>query len=147
MPAPQDKEYWQLLRASSHATLAKIWKAGRAGEELPPDDELLYRAMLEHEEWHALWDSLEYVAGKDLTIDGVSPVAHVSMHAVIETQYRNAAPPEVVETIDRLVRSGLDRHEAVHRVGRVMSRFLWDCLQNQRPFDLEGYRQALRKLG
>ena len=146
MADPHDKQYWQLLRTSSHASLARIWKAGQAGEDLPPEDELLYRIMLEHSEWHGIWDSLEYVAGKDIVIDGVSPILHVCMHSVVEMQYRQAMPPEVVEAIERLMRRGVSRHEAVHRVGELMGHHLWQCLRSQKPFDMEGYRRELREL-
>jgi len=141
-----DPQVVNLLKASSRLVLAKIWKAGQAGEELNAEEERYYRVMLEHEEYHDLWDSLEYVYDKDIMIDGVSPFLHITIHAVIEEQVAKGQPPEVVETLERLQRAGLDRHEAIHRIGRVFGRCLWSTLQAQKPFDATRYVSELREL-
>lgn len=55
---------------------------------------------------------------------------HLAIHAVVETQALEGTPTEIASTLDRLVREGLDRHEAVHAVGAVASEEVLACLSD-----------------
>lgn len=48
---------------------------------------------------------------------------HAVMHVVIENQIATGVAP-VVDTLSRLARDGLDRHEAIHAVGSVLAAHL-----------------------
>lgn len=141
-----DPEVFRLLRASSRLTLAKIWQAGKRGEELSGEEERYYRAMLEHEEYHDVWDALEFIYDKEIEIDGVNPALHVTFHVIIEGQIAEANPPEVIDALERLQRQGLSRHEAIHEIGAVFGKHLWEALKFKRPFNLAAYAQKLREL-
>lgn len=45
-----------------------------------------------------------------------------------------------------LMRPGLSRHEAIHRVGSVLAGEIYHILQGNRPFDESGYVRQLRQL-
>jgi len=49
---------------------------------------------------------------------------HATFHVVIETQLACADPPEVVQTMARLLSQGLDRHEALHAIGAELARMM-----------------------
>jgi hypothetical protein len=55
---------------------------------------------------------------------------HLAIHAVVETQAMEGTPIETASTLERLVREGLDRHEAVHAVGAVASEEVLACLSD-----------------
>jgi len=52
--------------------------------------------------------------------------AHAALHAIVETQIalRDATPAR--RTAQRLMDDGLDRHEAIHAIGAVLTKFIHD---------------------
>jgi hypothetical protein len=52
---------------------------------------------------------------------------HAVIHTVVENQLAEAIP-QVVAAMRRLVREGLDRHDAIHAVGSVLAKHLFDAL-------------------
>ncbi len=55
---------------------------------------------------------------------------HASMHVVVENQLALADKP-VVRALNRLVREGLSRHDAVHAIGSVVAVEIYDLLIGQ----------------
>ncbi len=63
---------------------------------------------------------------------------HATIHVVVENQV--AEGMEIVAaTLERLVAEGLDRHDAVHAVGAVLSEEMFRLLQEE---DAAGFRHA-----
>lgn len=52
-------------------------------------------------------------------------MVHVMFHVIVENQAALGDEMPVRRTIDRLMKEGIDRHEAVHAVGSVMSEHMW----------------------
>jgi hypothetical protein len=56
----------------------------------------------------------------------------------------------VVETLERLGREGLNRHEAIHAIGKVLAEHIYDLLHDAAPDPSEdvntAYFEALRQL-
>ncbi|HHI78554.1 MAG TPA: DUF1841 domain-containing protein [Planctomycetes bacterium] len=75
---------------------------------------------------------------------------HAAIHTVVENQLAMGIP-DVQETLDRLVADGLDRHEALHAIGRVLADLIYDTIhqhwdwKNLDPMP-EGYFRELREL-
>lgn len=57
-------------------------------------------------------------------------VAHAAFHAVVESQIA-MGESAVIETMDRLRREGLDRHDAVHAIGSVLAANMFDLLNQE----------------
>ena len=55
---------------------------------------------------------------------------HASFHAVVENQIASGDPPEVLVTLERLLREGLNRHEAIHAIGSVLSEQIFNVMKN-----------------
>ena len=71
---------------------------------------------------------------------------HASIHVIVENQVAIEHVP-VRATIDRLFRQGLDRHEAIHAVGAVVSENIYDLTTgNETSWDQNQYRRKLEKL-
>jgi hypothetical protein len=55
---------------------------------------------------------------------------HAALHVVVENQLA-AGIPVVNETLNRLISEGLDRHDAIHALGSVLSKHIYDSLRGQ----------------
>lgn len=51
---------------------------------------------------------------------------HSAIHVVVENQAALGDPPRVLETLERLQREGLSRHDAIHAIGGAVSQLLID---------------------
>ena len=73
---------------------------------------------------------------------------HAAIHVVVENQVAMGDELPTKETLDRLMVEGLDRHDAIHAIGSVLSTHLFDLLKQEpkRGFDNEIYRRDLECL-
>jgi len=58
---------------------------------------------------------------------------HATIHAVVETQLAADDPPAARLALARLQAGGLDRHEAIHAIGSVLTRHLYELMQGTPP--------------
>ncbi len=88
----------------------------------------------------------EFHEGLDGPPDEDSLPGHVIIHVIVENQI--AMDVELVpETIAKLVRQGLDRHEAVHAVGALISVQMFNLSQGKiEKFCPRKYKRQLTKL-
>ncbi len=71
---------------------------------------------------------------------------HAVFHAVVENQLAEGIP-EVEDALDRLVREGLDRHEALHAIGYALAQHLHGAMKSASPSDPNSaYLRALKNL-
>jgi len=88
------------------------------------------------EDWLALDEGERILLVEEHHRDARAPVPrsgrklHASMHVVVENQLALADEP-VVRALDRLVREGLSRHDAVHAIGSVVAEGIYDLLKEQ----------------
>ncbi|WP_219413227.1 DUF1841 family protein [Pseudonocardia nigra] len=106
-----------------------------------PDD----RAVLirgEHPEYHdAPADPDPDVVG------GVNPRLHVAVHEIVANQLWDDDPPEAWQAAQRLLESGMDRHDALHAIGEVLVTHLHGVLTGRGPTNVAAYVTALKELG
>jgi hypothetical protein len=70
---------------------------------------------------------------------------HAVIHVVVENQLAGGHAA-AVDTLQRLISEGLDRHEAVHAIGSLVARELYGALKSGEPLDDEEYSRRLRAL-
>jgi hypothetical protein len=72
---------------------------------------------------------------------------HALFHVVVENQLA-LGETYVQQTLGRLIAEGLDRHDAIHAIGSVLSRYMYDMLQNESPDNVlpDSYYQDLTGL-
>jgi hypothetical protein len=74
---------------------------------------------------------------------------HATFHTIVETQLA-ANEPVVVDTLKRLRKEGLSRHDAVHAIGSVLAAQVYDVLKREAPNagddPNEAYAAELRRL-
>jgi hypothetical protein len=73
------------------------------------------------------------------------PRVHAAIHLVVENQLASGSPPEARRAMDRLVRAGLSRHEALHAIASVVAATAQGALSGAR-FDPGAYARALDAL-
>lgn len=73
---------------------------------------------------------------------------HATIHVVLENQVALGDEIPVRATLDRLMREGLDRHEALHAIGSILATHMQDLLQGRTrgPDPNEAYYEALKSL-
>ncbi len=79
--------------------------------------------------------------------EGVSPRMHMISHQVVENQLKIEDMPEVREALDRLMKRGRSRHEAMHEIAGLLMSYVFHMLKEQEEMDHEAYKRDLRKLG
>jgi len=78
-----------------------------------------------------------------------NPRLHATFHVIVENQLA-LADPIVVETLARLQREGLNRHDAVHAIGSVLAEHIYELLKaGPAPARVDpnaAYGEGLKKL-
>jgi hypothetical protein len=103
------------------------------------------------EEWLELDESMRINlvknshAASGVEFEEGAEVIHFVIHVVVENQLALKVNP-VPETIAKLTRQGLSRHEAIHAVGAVLSSDLFVMMKNNQEHDIKKYRKRLDKL-
>ncbi len=73
---------------------------------------------------------------------------HATIHVIVENQLA-AEEPIVVQTLERLQREGLDRHDAVHAIGSVLAEHLYELMKGEMPSEVDpnpAYLNSLERL-
>jgi hypothetical protein len=115
-------------------------------ETYNPDKEIDAAAWLslDEDERIELVRQFHLLSEQDVPEDKI--LLHSAIHVVVENQLAMGFEP-VPETIARLIRQGLDRHEAIHAIGAILSGDIFDILKgNVQEYSLVKYRRKLEKI-
>ncbi len=80
---------------------------------------------------------------------GENAVAHSAFHMIVENQLAMNEPEDTRAALQRLMRGGLSRHDAVHALGYVVIQHIFPILSargDPPAFDQDAYCAALRAL-
>jgi len=58
---------------------------------------------------------------------------HALFHAIVEAQIALADATPAQRTAERLMEEGLNRHEAIHAIGSVLSEHMYDIIKTPQP--------------
>jgi hypothetical protein len=72
---------------------------------------------------------IEYHRRRRLPV-GENARVHAAAHAIVETQVAMGDATVVPATLDRLMREGLDRHDAIHAIGSVLVGIFFDVTKD-----------------
>lgn len=102
-------------------------------------------------EWLAMGEAerMDLVAAyhKQIRTRLPKPQLHAAIHVIVENQL--AMKIEVVwETFERLTAGGLDRHGAIHAIGAVLAKHMWNLMRKgtSGPDPNEPYYRGLKSL-
>ncbi len=107
---------------------------------------------VDSEKWLALDETTrielvhEFHLGLDLEMTEDNLRVHSSIHVIVENQLA-VQVDFIPETIAKLTRQGLNRHESIHAIGAIISEDLFDVMKgDSEAFSLKKYRRKLEKL-
>jgi hypothetical protein len=140
-----EDDIYRELKSLTRQRLRLIWEMAQMGQILD-EDAVTVKSLQEHPEYYEVWDRLDELSDGELIQDEVDPILHVTIHQIVENQLAAKDPPVVHEAVERLMRSGLSRHEAIHAVGSVLCEEIWEILCQERSFDEERYERGLQQL-
>ena len=141
-----DSVFGSAMREMSRSQIAELWQRGKGGKPLSDEDSVFYTVMCDHPEYSEIWDGAAELADRKVEIGGTNPFLHVSLHVVLEGQMATNNPPEASQALFRLMKSGMNRHESLHKIASVLSELIWETLHRTKPFDEQLYRRRLRSL-
>jgi hypothetical protein len=141
-----ESDPYRELRGLTRRHIRLVWERAQSGAPLSDEDARLVQIMREHPEYTDLWGRLDELSDEELEQTGTNPIAHIIIHQTVENQIVGGEPREVRRVIRKLMRQGLSRHEAIHRVGSVLAGEIYHILKGDRPFDESGYVRQLRQL-
>jgi len=135
------------LRQFSRENLHRIWQTAKDNRTLAGEEHRLSEAMRAHPEYHNAWEFGDVTGSAQHEVAGTNPYLHITVHAIVEGQLEADDPPEVTQALQRLRRSGFNRHDAIHLIGTAWIRGMHPVLGEGKAFELEKYRKHLRRLG
>jgi hypothetical protein len=103
---------------------------------------------LELDEQDRIDQIIEYHRRRRLPV-GENARAHATAHAIVENQVALGDVTVVPATLDRLMREGLDRHDAIHAIASVLMGVIFDAFRNPegQPIDInDAYGRQLAEL-
>ncbi len=75
-----------------------------------------------------------------------NPILHEQFHEIVEQQIKDNNPKETKETLEKLIKSGHSRHEAIHKIGAAVVEELYDMLKSREKFDRKRFIDRLDRL-
>jgi hypothetical protein len=142
----EESDSYGAMRELSHQNHYLLWQKAKLGSSLEGEDARLVQVMREHPQYYEVWEhAMEY--GQELvTIDGVNPFMHVTMHLAVENQLAADDPPEVRAVLEYRISHHTPRHHAVHEIAAIFLPMMHETLRDKTPFDNDAYRRKLRRL-
>lgn len=132
-------EMFAALAEAGRDALRTLWARRDHEGELDERERRLLALLREHEEFREYWEGREPEGSQN-------PFMHVFFHEILEKQLEANDPPEVRQSLNRLIAAGVDPHEAKHRILRVLVLQLHEATRDGRDLDAETYAQSLSEL-
>jgi hypothetical protein len=125
----------------------ETWEKMKRGEALSGVAEMIAEAMRAHPEFDAWWPQGE-AAFHPQEIDGyiVNPLVHIGLHVAIEKQLESEEPEEAVAAFRALRNSGIDAHEAAHRLAGLWGDLYFRSVRRGGSLDEGAYLEELRAM-
>jgi hypothetical protein len=114
----------------------------RAYDPLNPPDPDDWQSMDEGERMMLVTDYHRQAA-----VELPNARAHAAIHVIVENQIALGDETSAPATLERLMREGMDRHEAIHAVGSVLADFMQALVRGDTaPGANQKYSEELEKL-
>lgn len=134
--------------AMAHEQFCHIWQLTKRGEleSLDSAGKYLSQVMLEHPQYHHLWETPCSLARNH---GEITPHLHLAIQATILGQIESREPPETVKAYEALLGAGVALREARHALGRVIAEAVWVARRSEakmQPAYEELYLRKLRRI-
>jgi len=126
--SPGDLEGLRKLLGEYDAMVYQAVKEGRTAG-LSGESHIFAKVIQEHLEFPHVHNALEFSDVRDghpYMVGGVSPVAHLKMHAAVEEMIEGGNS-DVKTTFEKLLVTGTGRHHAIHIIGALFLKYYVDA--------------------
>lgn len=134
-------------REALRRSYVDAWRKHRDGAFLTPFESQLARAIEEHPEYHA-WFESETALTADFTPEAgqTNPFLHLGMHLALRDQVETDRPAGVQALHATLAAQRGGAHEAEHRMMEALGEALWQAQRSGRAPNEQQYLDRLRQL-
>lgn len=137
------------LKEMSREHIHSVWEAAKNNrmDNLPDEDKLLARIMLEHEdEFFNNFEFADVLAEHVVDPESeVNPYLHITVHAVIEDQLKEKEPVEVYQFYNSMRNKKVSHHDTVHLIAAMITPLMFSIFKEKQEFDLDFYKSLLKK--
>ncbi len=117
------------------------------GGDIAEVDQRIAEVMNMHPEFDAAWEMGD-MAIYPQEINGmvINPFVHTVWHVMVDKQIQDESPEFVAETYNRLMKEGLDSHEALHAIIGVYAEIYYGNFRKGDSFSNLDYETNLERL-
>ena len=136
---------FQPSREQARLFFFDTWKKYRNGEALSALEQIAFRVIGLHPEYHPLLDEAERNLGRDFAPEdgAINPFLHLALHLAIEEQLSIDQPPGIRAQFDRMALSTGSEHEAKHALLECLAETIWQAQRAGGPPDQALYLACL----
>jgi hypothetical protein len=122
------------------------WKKYQKKELLDPYEHKIIKVILEHPEYHDIFNNPNQYLEKDFATDdrNGNPFLHISFHLAITDQIEADQPAGIQKIYQSLLQKNAGDHLYVeHRMISVLAHTLWELANDKNPWDDKKYLTLL----
>jgi hypothetical protein len=125
----------------------ETWRKYRQREILSGVETIALEVILQHPEYHTIFDDPERYLDKDYSpeMGDTNPFLHMSMHVAIKEQLSINQPIGICERFARLQKRTGSEHATAHQVMECLAEMIWQAQRNQSAPDADIYFACLDK--
>ena len=112
-------------------------------------EDMALEVILQHPEYHALLDDVEYHQDKDYLpeMGETNPFLHMGMHIAIKEQLSIDQPAGIRVRFECLLKKTGNEHTAMHQAMECLAEMIWQAQRNQTTYDVMVYFECLDRRG
>jgi len=137
------------LKKISRQHMHTLWEAAKNDEvdELPDEDRLLAKIMLEHEdEFFNNFEFADVLFEREFDPESeINPFLHITLHALVENQLKEREPVEVFQFYNSMRNKKVTHHDTIHLIITIIMPLVFSLFEEQQKFDVEIYKTLLKK--
>jgi hypothetical protein len=130
-------------RDQARQFLFDTWAKHRQQAPLTDLEKLTLSHLLDHPEYHAIFDAPERYLLRDYPAGETNPFLHLSMHLAISEQLSIDQPPGIRAAYAQLCEKRGDAHQAAHRIMDCLAEMIWRAQHDGTPMNSESYIRCL----
>ncbi len=144
-----DDDQAEDLKKLSREHMYAVWKLAKNNQldDMPDEDKLLAKIMLEHEdEFFNNFEFADVLAEREYDPESeVNPFLHITLHAVAENQLKEKEPIEVYQFYNSMRKQKVSHHDTVHLISGMIAPLMFYLIKGHQEFDIDLYRSLLKK--
>lgn len=133
-------------RDQAREFLFEAWRKEREGVPRTPLEDQAAQLIARHPEYHATLEDRDRNLDRDWTpeLGETNPFLHLSLHLAVGEQLAIDQPPGLRAAWQALLATGMDTHDAEHRVIDALAETIWESQRSGQPPDGAAYLRRVQ---